>query len=186
MGTYICLKNQSFHEGLISIVPIRTVDRYKIMNWRNEQLYHLRQLKPLNKEDQDRYFKEVVEQLFLVDKPNQLLFSYLNEGICIGYGGLVHINWDDRNAEISFIMDTSLEKNYFEQHWTTFLGLIQKVGFGELGFHKIFTYAFDLRPVLYPILKKNQFLEEAILREHVLSEGKFIDVYIHSKINGSY
>ena len=32
---------------------------------------------------------------------------------CIGYGGLVHINWIDKNAEISFIMNTELEMDIF-------------------------------------------------------------------------
>ena len=43
-----------------------------------------------------------------------VLFNYLHNGKCIGYGGLVHINWIDKNAEVSFIMDTELEENYFE------------------------------------------------------------------------
>jgi hypothetical protein len=34
-----------------------------------------------------------------------LLFSFLKNGECIGYGGLVHINWIDQNAEISFMID---------------------------------------------------------------------------------
>ena len=77
------------------------------MRWRNEQMYHLRQSKPLTEADQDRYFDEVVSQLFDQEQPEQILFSFLEGEKCIGYGGLVHINWGDRNAEVSFIMDTS-------------------------------------------------------------------------------
>jgi len=33
------------------------------MQWRNEQIYHLRQNKPLTKEEQGRYFNEVVATL---------------------------------------------------------------------------------------------------------------------------
>jgi hypothetical protein len=51
------------------------------------------------------------EKLFQLQKPNQILFSFLEENKCIGYGGLVHINWNDINGEISFIIDTKLEKN---------------------------------------------------------------------------
>ena len=129
---YKCIKKQTFNKGLFFIKPIRFEDRFDIMKWRNEQMYHLRQSKLLTLKDQEGYFKNVVSQLFKKEMPNQLLFSYLKNDVCIGYGGLVHINWIDRNAEISFIMDTKLEKDQFDLHWKTYLSLISKVAFKEL------------------------------------------------------
>lgn len=152
------------------------------MQWRNEQIYHLRQDELLTKEKQDQYFTDVVSKLFPQESPNQILFSYLKNDKCIGYGGLVHINWKDKNAEISFIMDTSLEEEYFEYHWSKYLELIEEVAFEQLNFHKIYTYAFDLRPRLYIALANREFRKEATLNEHCLFEGKFVDVLIHSKI----
>lgn len=165
----------------ISIVPIRLEDRFEIMKWRNEQMYHLRQNKLLNEKDQNNYFKNVIINLFDQKEPNQILFSYLENGKCIGYGGLVHINWSDKNAEISFIMNTELENDYFESHWITFLSLIEKLAFEELKFHKIYTYALDLRPKLYKALEYSSFKKEAVLNKHCLFDGKFINVVIHSK-----
>ena len=181
--TYKCLKQQTFESGDCKLVPIRHEDRYPIMKWRNEQIYHLRQAKPLNKEKQDWYFENVVAKLFDQEKPNQLLFSVLKKGECIGYGGLVHINWIDMHAEISFIMNTALEEQHFVTNWEAFLRLIEKVAFQDLKFHKIFTYAFDLRPHLYPALEGVGFKKEAILPEHCFFEERFVDVVIHSKIN---
>lgn len=180
---YKCLDTQKFNKGNYSIVPIRFEDRFLIMKFRNEQIYHLRQHKPLTREDQDNYFSDVVANLFNQPNPNQILFSFLNEEKCIGYGGLVHINWIDRNAEISFIIDTSLEREYFEIHWKTFLSLIEEVAFIELQFHKIFTFAFDLRPNLYQVLENSGFEKEAVLKEHSYFDGQYIDVVIHSKLN---
>jgi RimJ/RimL family protein N-acetyltransferase len=160
-------------------------DRYKIMQWRNEQIYHLRQAEPLTKDNQDWYFENVVVKLFQQDKPNQLLFSFLKGDECIGYGGLVHINWVDKHAEISFIMETDLEKQYFQANWKLFLGLIQKVAFDQLTFHKIFTYAFDLRPQLYPALEEVGFKREAVLSEHCFFNNQYLSVIIHSKLNKS-
>jgi RimJ/RimL family protein N-acetyltransferase len=181
--TYNCLHKQSFSNDNYSIVPIRIGDKLNIMKWRNEQIYHLRQNKPLTEEDQDRYFDAVVKRLFDQDQPNQLLFSYLEGDKCIGYGGLVHINWIDKNAEISFVMETALEKEFFQFHWVSFLGLIKELAFDELGLHKIFTYAFDLRPHLYNALEVAGFTMEAVLKEHCLFQGEYKDVLIHSKIN---
>lgn len=182
MRAYKCLKNQVFEFGNYKLVPIRDEDKYNIMDWRNEQIYHLRQKELLTKEKQDWYFENVISNLFEEKNPSQLLFSYLENGVCIGYGGLVHINWVDKNAEISFIINTSLEKYFFETHWLTYLSLVEKVAFESANLHKIFTFAFDLRPYLYPIFEKGGFINEAILKEHCFWNQRFYNAVIHSKI----
>lgn len=183
MNCYKILKQKKFQDGEYSLVPMRMEDRYDIMKWRNEQLYHLRQNKPLTTDDQDRYFKEVVLKLFDQEKPDQLLFSYLENNRCIGYGGLVHINWIDRNAEISFVMDTAREKDEFHKHWSVYLGLIEEVAFSELDLHKIYTYAFDLRPHLYEVLENKGYQREATFKEHRFYNGEYKSVVVHSKLS---
>lgn len=185
MNSYKVLNNQQFSSNEFAIVPIRYEDRLQILKWRNEQIYHLRQDKPLTKEDQDNYFNTVVSKLFNEQKPNQILFSYLQNDICIGYGGLVHINWIDKNAEISFIMNTELETDYFSKHWTTFLQLIEQVAFMDLKFHKIFTFAFDVRPHIYQVFESAGFVKEANLKEHCFFDGHYKDVIIHRKLNSN-
>jgi RimJ/RimL family protein N-acetyltransferase len=182
MPNYRRLRKNIINKGKFSIVPIRYEDRLDIMKWRNEQIYHLRQDKPLTIDDQEKYFTSIVAPLFNNEKPSQILFSFLEEEKCIGYGGLVHINWIDKNAEISFIIETALEKDYFQLHWVTFLGLIEQLAFEQLDLHKVFVYAFDLRPHLYIALEAAEYKKEAVLTEHSFSQGSFIDVVIYSKI----
>ena len=182
MNSYKALNDQIFSENDFKIVPIRFEDRLDILKWRNEQVYHLRQDKPLTVENQEAYFSNVVSKLFEQEQPNQLLFSFLEGDRCIGYGGLVHINWIDKNAEISFIMNTSLEKELFKSHWTTYLKLIEKLAFDDLKLHKIFTYAFDIRPHLYPVFENVGFTKDAVLKDHCYFDGEYKDVVIHSKI----
>jgi len=183
MNCYKALNNQEYSFNEYSIVPIRSQDRFSIMKWRNEQIYHLRQDKPLTVENQEYYFKNVVSKLFNQVEPNQILFSFLEKEQCIGYGGLVYINWIDKNAEISFIMETALENERFDEIWSAYLKLLEQVAFKELNLHKIYTYAFDVRPHLYTMLSKADFIEEARLKEHCLFHGNYIDVLMHSKIN---
>ena len=185
MRNYKCLVNSVFQENTFSLVPIRDEDKYVILYMRNEQMYHLRQAKPLTIKDQDDYFENVVSKLFEAEKPNQLLFSFLKNGEFVGYGGLVHINWIDKNAEISFIMKTELDKENFEFFWKNYLSLLDKLAFQELNLHKIFTYAFDLRPHLYEVLTSCGFNEEARLKEHCLFDKQFLDVVYHAKMNRS-
>ena len=185
MSCYKALNKQEYSNNEFSIVPIRYEDRMDIMKWRNEQVYHLRQDKPLTKTNQENYFKKVVNKLFDEEKPNQLLFSYLQDDLCIGYGGLVHINWIDKNAEISFVMETKLEKEHFSKHWKMFLKLIEQVAFKEVKLYKIFTFAFDLRPKLYLALEESGYKLEARLGDHCIIDEKYMDVVIHSKVNKS-
>ncbi|MBR4646531.1 MAG: GNAT family N-acetyltransferase [Bacteroidales bacterium] len=180
MARYTCLKQQTFSIGDYSLVPLRYEDRFLIMKWRNEQIYHLRQAHPLTEDDQQRYFDNVVAKLYDNPKPDQILFSYLEKGECIGYGGLVHINWNDLNAEISFIMDTILEAEHFSEHWGNYLTMLKQVAFNDLYLHKIYTFAFDLRPHLYPIFEEAGLVREATLKEHCLYNGEYKDVVIHS------
>ena len=186
MAKYKCLKQQQFFLGDYSIVPLRYEDRFAIMKWRNEQIYHLRQARPLTENDQQRYFDNVVAKLFDKPQPDQILFSYLEKGVCIGYGGLVHINWIDRNGEISFIMDTKLEAEHFAEHWSNYLTMLKAVAFEDLGLHKIYTYAYDLRPHLYTMLEENGYIKEATLKEHCLFNGEYKDVVLHSLWNDCY
>jgi len=186
MPKYICLQHQEQHLGDYSIVPLRYEDRFSIMKWRNEQIYHLRQARPLTEDDQQRYFDNVVSKLYDNPKPDQILFSYLEKGVCIGYGGLVHINWIDRNGEISFIMETQLEVEHFAEHWSNYLTMLKAVAFDDLGLHKIYTYAFDLRPHLYTMLEANGYKREATLKEHCLFNGEYKDVVLHSLWNDRY
>ncbi len=181
MQTYKSLSNNQFVLGEYTLLPLRSEDKFLIMKWRNEQMYHLRQTKLLTEEDQENYFNNIIKQLFTEEKPNQLLFSYLQKGTCIGYGGLVHINWLDKNAEVSFLMNTANEKEFESEHWTNFLKLIDKVAFNELNFTKIFCYAYDVRPHLYKHLLANNYLLEARLKNHYLLDDKYYDVVIHSK-----
>ncbi len=185
-STYNCLHENVYSSNEYKIIPIRYEDRFKIMKWRNEQMYHLRQSELLSQEVQDNYFKNTVSSLFEELKPNQILFSFLKNDECIGYGGLVHINWIDKNSEISFIMNTELENKYFSILWSVFLKLIEQVAFRDLKLHKLHTFAFDLRPHIYDIFESVGFKKEAELLEHCYFDNIFKNVIIHSKFNNLY
>lgn len=183
MRKYKCLHKNSYQIGEYSIVPIRDQDKLDIMKWRNEQIHHLRQKQKLSKEEQIIYFETVVSKLFDQEKPNQLLFSFMHNDQCLGYGGLVHISWEDQNAEISFLMDTKNIESLEKEHWIIFLKLIDLLAFDDLSLYKIFAYAYDVRPHLYECLLESNYTLEARLKEHYLLNGNYYDVVIHSKFN---
>ena len=77
MRVYKALKKQEFKSGDYCLTPLRHEDRFNIMKWRNEQIYHLRQSEPLTIDKQDAYFDNTITSLFNQEKPNQILFSFL-------------------------------------------------------------------------------------------------------------
>ena len=180
--SYQCIKKQKYTIQDFSLVPIRWEDRYKIMQWRNKQKFHLHQDKELTVEDQDAYFENIISNLFDQDKPKQILISLLKDNRYIEYEVLVHINWIDKNVEISFIMGTKHENKFFNMNWLKFIELIENLGFNKLKFKKLYVYAFELRPHLYKVLGKSNHFLEARLKSHCKIKNTYKDVVIYSKI----
>ena len=58
------------------------------MNWRNDQIYLLRQDNPLGIEFKNNYSKNVIRNLFIENEPHQILFLFLKNvgGIRPGFG----------------------------------------------------------------------------------------------------
>lgn len=162
------------------IIPVRFKDRYKIMKWRNDQLYHLRQTEKITREEQDYYFNEILLPQKKKYNPDQIIFSLFHKSRFVGYGGLVHINWKTMDAEVSLVIDTFLEKLFFSKYWDAFLKLLDEVLMDLGNFNKIYTYAFDLRPKIYEVLEKNNFSFEK--NDTYIKGKKKINVKIHKKI----
>ncbi|MFM2225828.1 MAG: hypothetical protein RJA07_2030 [Bacteroidota bacterium] len=185
MRVYTCLKQQTFFKNNYSITAIRDEDKYAIMQWRNEQIDILRQAKPLTKADQESYFENVVAKLFTQEKPTQLLFSFFENGKLIGYGGLVHIDWESKNAEISFLLETSRNADdaTFANDFTPYLQLLIQISKAELHFFKLHTTFYNLpeRMLYKKIVEQERFVKEAVLENHKLINGQLEDVYIYSK-----
>lgn len=186
MNHYKALSQQSFELGSLRLVPIQDEDKYLIMEWRNEQMFHLRQNKELSRADQQHYFQTIVRPLFSQEKPDQILFSLLEEDTCIGYGGLVHLDWYKLEAEVSFLMNTSLESKRFEELWSKFLKILKVVAFDQLALVRIFTYAYDLRENLYPPILENHFKLTRRIPNVLRESNRSYDVLIHTKLNTNY
>lgn len=181
--SYKALSVNTFEKGDYRLIPIRYQDRLDIMTWRNEQMYHLRQSELLTEENQENYFNTVVAKLFEEEQPNQILFSYLKNGVCVGYGGLVHINWEEKKAEVSFIMNTKLEEVEFNIHWSNFLKMLKKVAYNELHIISLFTFSYNLRPHLYPVLEENEFELTERRENEIEVNGNYVDILIHECLN---
>ncbi|NJO77662.1 MAG: GNAT family N-acetyltransferase, partial [Cyanobacteria bacterium RM1_2_2] len=68
-------------------------------------------------------------------------------GNFIGYGGLVHIAWEHRRAEVSFLLETKLSgtKSDYDSYFPNFLAMIKILAFNHLGFDRICTETYAIR-----------------------------------------
>ena len=181
MGIYTALATDEFANNEYTIVPLRTCDIYEIGKWRNEQIDFLRQKTILTDQDQKDYYERWVVPSFSETQPRIILFSYLEYNICIGYGGLTNIDWDNKRAELSFLLQTERTKTSQQYHrdLSHFLRLLKGVAFNELHFNRIFTETYDIRADHVLVLEENGFVLEGRLKQHVIIRGRLVDSLIH-------
>ncbi len=175
----LVLGTQAQGSSQYSLRPITWTDREPIRAWRNAQLEVLRQIEPLSSAQQDQYFTEIVEPQFSQEFPAQFMFGFLHKGDLVGYGALVHIHWEDRRAEVSFLTDPSrLDPLTFPSDWTAYLNLLKPLAQG-IGLHKLTTETYSLRSDLIPILEANGFVQEGLLQQHHIVDDAFTDSHVH-------
>ena len=180
---YPILLNNKISFDNYSIIPLRKSDIQKIRIWRNDQMNILRQTTILTPQNQLNYYNKSIKKSFQDNKPNIILFSFLLDKICVGYGGLVHIDWNSKSTEISFLNNTSRSKSkiIYQKDFSIFLKLIFNVVFNDLKFNKITTETYDIRPWTIDILEKSGFKRHKVLKKHVIIDDKSYDSILHSK-----
>lgn len=178
---YLALQREAYYYHDFFIVALRRQDIYKIKEWRNSQLDVLRQKRPLTDADQENYYINAVEPTFKQANPKIMLFSFIQNDSCIGYGGLTNIDWEARRFELSFLVDPAIYHNeeQYENCFSAFITLIKRAAFEDLGFNRMFTETYDIRPFHISILEKNGFRFEGRMLQHVIINEKFIDSLIH-------
>ncbi len=179
---YKCLKQNSFQDNQnYQIVAIRQEDVENIRLWRNAQMDVLRQKEMITFEDQHLYFQKHVWPMFEQERPTQILFSFLFGGICIGYGGLTYVDWENSRSEVSFLVNPTRAQDaiIYPRDFTHFLGLLCQVAFEHLHLHRLFTETFAFRHSTLHVLEKLGFKPEGILREHVYKHGQRVNSIMH-------
>jgi len=170
------------------LVPLREEDVELIRKWRNEQIDYLRQNKPLTKDEQSNYYHQIIKKSFSEKKPETILFSFTLKNNCVGYGGFVHVDWNLKKTELSFLLDTNRAKELetYKKEFSIFLQLILEIGFKQILFNKIFTETFDIRPNTILVLEKAGFvLENRLLSKNYIN-GLYVDSLFHHILKSDY
>jgi len=182
---YSFLHCNSYSQKNYTITPLRNEDIYLIKQWRNEQINILRQESPITDIQQKVFFQKLLKNSFYIENPNEILFSFLHNDICIGYGGLVYIDWKSKSGEISFINETKRASDtltYYDD-FTNFIYLLFKIAFFELEFNKLTTETYGIRKNTLKILTELGFKLKNIKKNSILIDDKKYDSFFHEYCN---
>lgn len=180
-GPYRCMPSAELAEGDFCIRAVQPEHIEPIRRWRNAQLDLLRQSAPITPDQQHRYYEDHIWPDKATEEPKNILVVYLDRDELIGYGGLVHIAWEHRRAEVSFLLKPRHEK-FPEQracYFVTFLGLMKILAFRDLKLNRLFTETFANRTRHIEALESAGFRLEGRLREHVRVKHCPVDCLFH-------
>jgi RimJ/RimL family protein N-acetyltransferase len=180
-GNYLIMPRPVLQEGEMTLRAIGPEDIEFIRQWRNSQLDVLRQIAQISSAEQERYFSEHIWPDKLILHPKQILLAIEHKNQLIGYGGLVKIAWQDRRAEVSFLLSPTTENSPVDRAiiFSSFLRLVQELAFKDLGLVRLWTETYAHRTEHIHTLESAGFQFEGCLRSHVIINREPIDSLLH-------
>jgi len=158
---------------------------FKLKKWRNAQIEILRQSELLSDSDQEKWYSS------LEDDKTQVLFALISEGEFIGYCGLTNIDYKNKRAEVSFLVETnrSKQKEVYRKDLLAALYMLCEHGFEQIELNRIFIDTYEFRKKHIEILEEFGFQKEGKLRQHYFDKNrynKYINSFIHSILSSEW
>lgn len=164
---------------IISLRAIEEKDLEILKSLRNHSKtrLHTREFRLLSNLNQKNWFR----QLFIDNPPKNIMFVIIKKQKIVGITGLTYIDWKNRNAEISIIVDPSIKNN--KKILKQSIKMILDYGFGELGLHRIWAEIFNIANDRIQLFEEMQFVYEGTLKEKLWRDNKWFDSRIYAKIS---
>ena len=180
-GGYRCMPRATIAHGRHAVRAVEPAHIEAIRQWRNAKMDVLRQSQPISPEQQVAYYaREIWPTMYDTEPPN-ILLVYLEDDRPIGYGGLVHIDWLGKHAEVSFLLDPALttDGGLYRNHQLRFLALIQELAFDDLGFEYLTTETYAHREAHIANLEAAGFVRIEVIPLAVQVNGVRTDAIMH-------
>lgn len=178
---YACMPRPVLTEEGLSVRAVQPGHIEDIRQWRNRQMDVLRQAAVITPEQQTAYYATQVWPNMDTVQPDNILLSYEEHGSLIGYGGLVHIAWIHRRAEVSFLLspECNTGEEHYARYFSIFLRMIKVLAFEDLGLERLCTETYAQRTHHILVLEAAGFHLEGILRNHVWIGDRPVDAHMH-------
>jgi RimJ/RimL family protein N-acetyltransferase len=180
-ATYRVMPRAVLSDGRRSLRAIAPGDIELVRRWRNDQLDILRQSRRISAEEQAAYFDRAIWPEKNTLLPETILLAYREDTQLIGYGGLVHIQWGDQRAEVSFLLDPyrEMDPSLRAKDFGCFLEMVKQLAFNDLGLARLCTETYAMRSRHIEVLEAHGFIREGRLRRHVRVDGRPVDSLVH-------
>lgn len=180
-GGYRCMPRAEIAAGRYAVRAVEPPHIEAIRQWRNAQIDVLRQAQPISPPQQAAYYAREIWPDKDAAEPRNILLIYLEDGRPIGYGGLVHIAWQHRRAEVSFLLDPAVahDDDGKAALFARFLDLMKTLAFDDLRLARLHTETYAMRQAHIATLEACGFRREGCLRHHVWIEGRPTDALLH-------
>ena len=166
-------------------VSLSAIERYnlkQIQEWRNSNSLRsfFREFRELNYEMLEKWFLETHSNLISDSYFFMISLTATNEAI--GVGGINHINWVNRNCQLSLFIGH--ENIYIDDNgWAKEAAIIlEEYAFKSLNLHKIIVELYESDQKKQNLLNDLGYLKEGTLREQVFKDGRYLNSSIYSKI----
>lgn len=178
---YACMPQPILKLNSLWVEAVQPSHIERIRQWRNAQMDILRQSSLITSEEQKAYFQKHIWPDMISSCPDNILLAYFEDDNLIGYGGLVHIAWEYRKAEISFLLEPGLYKSEdkYARYFSVFLQLMKELAYKDIGLERLFTETYAFRAHHISILEESGFNREGLLKDHVKVNGCFVDSLLH-------
>jgi RimJ/RimL family protein N-acetyltransferase len=127
---------------------------------------------PTTAQDLATYVKNVAQS------KNDLMFAVVDKsnGRHVGNAKLANINWVNRNAQFGLMIgDRSAWGKGFG---SAACRLLVDYAFRKLNLHKVWLIVYANNTAAKGLYEKTGFIIEGCQKEHIFSEGKFVDTYL--------
>lgn len=182
------MPRQRVELGGLSVEALQPRHIEAVRQWRNAQIAVLRQSTIIEPEQQEAYYAEHIWPDMPLQHPRNILLAYSEQDRFIGYGGLVHIAWEHRRAEISFLLDTALAGTPRDHayHFPQFLKLMKVLAFDDLCLERLCTETYAVRGHYIAALDGAGFHREGVMRQHVRIDGRPVDAVLHGCLRSEH
>jgi len=153
----------------ISYRQIERRDLGLLRDWRNldEIRIRTREYRLLNMTNQEDWFENISR-----DRTNEMYLISI-DFIPVGVCGLCHIDWVNRNAEVSIYIGAEYARR--GGTGTAALKMLERKAFDEFNLHKIYAEIFSNNMPSMELFKKCGYIEEGRLKEQVFKGGQYLD-----------
>lgn len=181
---YSCLPRPVVSNGSLQLSAVQPEYIESIRQWRNAQRPVLRQNGEISVQQQIDYFETQVWPSMEEDCPNNILLAIHRDSQLIGYGGLVHISWQDKRAEVSFLLEPDKADAHpdYVHTFEHYLHTVGELAFTDLQFNRLFTETWATRSIHMQALESAGFEREGVMKEHTIQEGVYTDSIIHGRL----